>query len=384
MTGNPNVRREDFTVDFGDFQSHAQLTYPATGNSPFPTIVLIPGTGPYDLDFTIIDRLTGNPKSHIFRDIADYLTANGYAVVRYNKHYITGPGDQLNPNVAAQFYTLPQKQLITDADKVYQTARTNAHVDPKRMILYGWSEGTTHATQLVLSHPEVAGLILQAPVAGSWKDTFSYQLLDTGVGFLRDVADTNKDGAVTIEEIIPALQGNPGTVSSNAALMTLDLTPPAPPASPAAGTPAAPPAPATPKVNPAVDLNHDGKLDIAKEITPFYQGFFADFDKNTQNSPYGAYTSEKVPPPIFSSLPGYKGPVLMLQGGRDANVNPAGAKQIDDALAAAGSSDHTLLTYPNLGHSLGQVPSVNADNFPPIDPKPLADATGWLDKRFKK
>ncbi len=97
-------------------------------------------------------------------------------------------------------------------------AKANAKVDPARIILYGWSEGTTHATQLAVMHPEIAGVILQAPVAGTWKDTFSYQLLDLGVGFLRDVADTNKDGAVTFDELIAALQKSPGTVSSYAAL----------------------------------------------------------------------------------------------------------------------------------------------------------------------
>jgi len=390
VAGNPNVAHEDFTVDFGDFQSRAQLTYPATATGPFPTVILIPGSGPYDMDFTILDRQTGREKSHIFRDIANYLTANGYAVVRYNKHDITGPTDQQNPGVTQKFYSLSQKQLFADANTVYLTTRTNPRVDTKRVILYAWSEGTTHATQLVLMHPEIAGLILQGPVAGTWKETFSYQSLDVGVGFLRDVADTNKDGMITLEEMLAALRNNPGTASGAAALLTLDLSQPAAsPASPAAATApassaAASPAPSAPRLNPKIDTNGDGKLDIAGEIVPFFQNYFATFDENARNGPFSQYTSDKTPPTIVSSLPGYKGPVLILQGGRDANVNPAGAKQIDDALAAANNPDHTLIVYPNLGHSLGQTPSVYADNFQPIDPKPLGDTAAWLTARFKK
>jgi len=390
VAGNPNVAHEDFTVDFGDFQSRAQLTYPATGNGPFPTVILIPGTGPFDMDFTILDRQSGAARSHIFGDIAQYLTANGYAVIRYNKHYITGPTDQQNSSVTAKFYALSQKQLLADADKVYQSARTNPRVDTKRIILYGWSEGTTHATALVLAHPEIAGLILQAPVAGSWKDTFAYQSLDVGVGFLRDVADTNKDGAITIEEILAAFRNSPGTASGFAAVLTLDLSQPAASsASPAAATAPASSAAASPassglRLNPQTDKNGDGKLDIAGEIVPSSHGFFANFDENARSTQYAPYTADKSLPTIVSSLPGYKGPVLILQGGRDANVNPAGAKQIDDALAAANNPDHTLIVYPNLGHSLGQTPSVYADNFQPIDPKPLGDTAAWLTARFKK
>ncbi len=89
-------------------------------------------------------------------------------------------------------------------------------------------------------------------------------------------------------------------------------------------------------------------------------------------------------PPIVSSLPGYKGPVLLLQGGRDANVDPAGAKRIDDARAAANPPDHTLIAYPNLGHLLGQTAAVDAVNSRPTDSKPLGAAAAWLDQRFKK
>ena len=384
MADNPNVAHEDFTVDFGDFQSRAQLTYPATGNGPFPTVILIPGSGPYDMDFTILDRQTGREKSHIFRDIANYLTANGYAVVRYNKHDITGPTDQQNPGVTQKFYSLSQKQLLADANTVYLTTRTNPRVDTKRIILYAWSEGTTHATQLVLMHPEIVGLALQGPVAGTWKETFSYQLLDVGVGFLRDVADTNKDGVITIEEILAALRNSPGTASGAAAILTLDLSQPAASsASPAAATAPASSAAASPasnglRLNPKIDKNGDGKLDIAGEIVPFFQDYFANFDENARNGPFSQYTSDKTPPTIVSSLPGYKGPVLILQGGRDANVNPASAKQIDDAIEASGRSGHGLNMYPNLGHSLGQTPSVYADNFQPIDMAPLEATLGWL------
>lgn len=369
LAENPGITREDFTVDFGDFQSHAQITYPATGTGPFPTVVLIPGSGPYDMDFTILDRTTGQVKSHIFRDIADALTLDGYAVVRYNKHYVTGPNDQNSAAVYQQYNTLTLQQLVSDATAVYQAALRNPKVDAKRVSLYGWSEGTTVAAQLAVAHPEIAGLILQGLVAGTMAETFAYQDLTLGVGFLRDVVDTNKDGMVTLNEIGAAFRTHHGTVLGYVALMTLDLS-----ATTTGGAP---------KLKAQVDTNGDGTLDIAGEIVPYWQNVFANFDKDT--GPYAAaYAPSKALPAVVASVPNYKGPVLILQGAHDANVDPNGAKRVDDALAAAGAIDHTLLPYPGLGHSLGVAASTNADDFQPIDAQPLNDTKAWLDKRFKK
>ena len=369
VSENPSIKREDFTVDFGGFPSHAQFTYPASGAGPFPTVVLIPGSGPYDLDFTILDRAMGQVKSHIFRDIADALTLDGYAVVRYNKHYVTGPNDQNSAAVYQQFNTLTLQQLLSDATTVYQAALRNPRVDTKRVVLYGWSEGTTVATQLAVAHPEIAGLILQGLVAGTMAETFAYQDLTLGVGFLRDVVDANKDGMITLDEIEAAFRANHGTVLGFAALMTLDFT-----ATTTGGAP---------KLNAQVDKNGDGRLDIAGEIVPYWRSVFANFDKDT--GPYAAtYAPSKALPAIVDSVPNDKGPVLILQGAHDANVDPNGAKRVDDALAAAGASDHTLLTYPGLGHSLGVAASTDTDDFQPIAAQPLNDTKAWLDKRFKQ
>jgi len=132
-----------------------------------------------------------------------------------------------------------------------------------------------------------------------------------------------------------------------------------------------------------VDKNGDGTLDIEGEIVPYWQSVFANFDQNT--GPYAAtYAPSKALPAVVDSGPNYKGPVLILQGAHDANVDPNGAKRVDDALAAAGASDHTLLTYAGLGHSLGPAASTDADDFQPIAAQPLGDTKAWLDKRFKK
>lgn len=89
------IAREALTIDFGDFQSKAELTFPANGKGPFPTVILIPGSGPEDMNASVYAYSEASLQhpvllSHIFRDIAEYLSARGVAVLRYNKHYVSG------------------------------------------------------------------------------------------------------------------------------------------------------------------------------------------------------------------------------------------------------------------------------------------------------
>ena len=83
--------RSQLTIDFGDYQSAAELTYPASGEGPFPAVVLIPGSGPEDKDAHICAPGSTEPLSHIFKDIGEFLPQRGIAVLRYDKHYVTGP-----------------------------------------------------------------------------------------------------------------------------------------------------------------------------------------------------------------------------------------------------------------------------------------------------
>lgn len=357
---NPAIKRQDFMVDFGDFQAKAQLTYPASGNGPFPTVILIPGSTAADMDFTLGNPVTNQPLSHIFRDISDNLTTQGFAVVRYNKHYVNGPGEEYTNQ---QYYTkITLQQLLADADKVYATTIANPKVDPKKIVIYGWSEGSPIATLLTVTHPEIAGLVLQGLVPGSWKDTFMYQDEEVGLGFMRNVVDENKDGLLTIEELNKAYRGNYGGVAKSTISICYE------PAGVRSGNY---------KANPAVDKNGDGNLDINNEVKPYFDNYFANFDKFALQSGLGIYTTDKQLPAIQDTITKYKGPVLILQGQNDANVSPNGAKKIDDLLAGAGS-DHKFILYPNLGHSLGPAISTYTDNFAPISQKPLQDLTGWL------
>jgi hypothetical protein len=73
------------------------------------------------MDFTLRDSATGEVTSTIFRDIAEYLSAHGYAVARYNKHYVDGPEDFQGMQAYYQNFTFDL--LLEDAGSVYETVR---------------------------------------------------------------------------------------------------------------------------------------------------------------------------------------------------------------------------------------------------------------------
>ena len=70
----------------------------------------------------------------IFKDVSSYLSKHGFAVLRYHKHYVTGPGQA----DFQKFYTqLDLPQMLSDAERVLGAVTANAKLDKTRVFLYG-------------------------------------------------------------------------------------------------------------------------------------------------------------------------------------------------------------------------------------------------------
>ncbi len=345
------VATQAFTVDFGDFQSKAELTYPANAAAGSPAVILIHGAGPADMDFTVSGG-NGAPVSHIFKDIADYYTPRGVAVLRYNKHYVAGP----NQADVAKYAMLDLTQIERDAEQVLLAAEHNPHVNAHRIYLYGWSEGSVIAAALAARHPEVAGLIVQGPVAEPWRDTIRYQILRVGLPYALSFA---ADGKITADVLQKAFTGSGGLTAKGDLIYFIDqsfnqthqVT-----------------------VNSFLDANGDGALDPSSEITPGVERLL-DLLFSPQG-PFGIYGPGRTLPTVTEQAPTLTLPVLILQGANDANVPAAGAQTLDSVLA--GHADHTLKVYAGLGHSLGPAGSISDDGFRPIAAAPMDDTLAWI------
>lgn len=358
-----SIAREQLSLQLGDWTSVAELAYPAEGTPPFPTVVLIPGSGVADMDHTVVSAFEYGPEgpaslSSIFRDIAQRLAEQGFAVVRYNKRYVTGP-NQADFN---RFYLLTLDDFLDDARSVVETAKAHPLVDEDRLFLYGWSEGSTLAAALVAERDDVAGLILQAPVVFPWKDTFVYQTLQVGWPYLVSLVE---DGAITGNSLFRGIGGDGGFVAKSIMSYLVD------PSGYASGMI---------RVNPALDSDQDGRIALGSELT--MASLLRLMDSAFQPGGYlWIYGPDAALPTVGDRLTVLQVPLLILQGGRDANVPPEGAKVLHASLTRLGHPDVTLRWYPELGHSLGETESVEKDNFQPIASEPLDDVVGWLKER---
>ena len=338
----PAVGHEQFTFQFGDVTGGGQLDYP-TNVRHAPVVVLIPGSGPENRDADVLG------KSTIFADISTALTARGFAVMRYDKRYVSADG---TVDYQGYYTKLDLPKMLDDAGTVLAAAEADQHVDPRRVFLYGWSEGSTVAAALAVKHPELAGVAFQGPVTESWRDLFTDQATRVAQPYLRTFGQQ-----LAPADLQRAVTGGGGLVATEyvgfvapGSYNGTDYT-----------------------VSPTFDTNGDGKLDVDTEFLP---GLEKTFDLAFQpGGPFAIYAPDRALPSVLDQARALsKFPTLVLQGGRDANVPPTGAFRLNAAL----HGDHTLRFYPALGHTLGRTPSLFADDFQPIDQQPLDDLACWL------
>lgn len=337
------VASDSFTLQLGDFTSQAQLDYPAGQSGPFPTVVLLHGGCDCDRDeaFTNSD---GSVQSTIFKDIAQYLASRGFAVLRFNKRYVNGPG-QVDP----KFSQVKLADTLADAQVALAAARANQRVDASRIFLYGWSEGSVIASAIAAEDGGLAGLILQGPVALSYRDTFLGQLIDSKLPF---AASFTSNGAITSESLGAAFaQPNGWWAGDFADPSVQDKL----------------------VVNPFFDSNKDGVLDIEAEVRPQLAAY-----ADSLVAPNGPLAEQGVTATVGQRTAKLKLPVLVLHGQNDGLTPPQQIVTLDAAFA--GNAAYTRKEYPGLGHSLGASQSLidTAGQFTPIAQQPLADTAAWL------
>lgn len=82
------VKSRDLVIGFENntIFSRAQLTLPTISSGPFPSVLLIPGSGAGDMDEYLPPELAGVENgSRPFWQIANYLSERGFVVLRYDK-----------------------------------------------------------------------------------------------------------------------------------------------------------------------------------------------------------------------------------------------------------------------------------------------------------
>ena len=120
------------------------LTVPR-GAGPFPAVILVSGSGAQNRD----EEVYGHRP---FLILADHLTRQGIAVLRYDDRGVGGSGG--NPATATS------KEFADDAYAAFSFLRNQENIDPERTGIIGHSEGGIIAPMLAAKHPEVGFIVL--------------------------------------------------------------------------------------------------------------------------------------------------------------------------------------------------------------------------------
>jgi hypothetical protein len=119
------------------------LTMPA-GQGPFKAVILITGSGAQNRN----EELMGHKP---FQVIADYLTRNGIAVLRYDDRGVGGS--------QGKFADATSADLATDAEAAYNFLKTNPKINQAEIGLIGHSEGGLIAPMVAVSNPGIGFIV---------------------------------------------------------------------------------------------------------------------------------------------------------------------------------------------------------------------------------
>jgi hypothetical protein len=136
------------------------LTIPNSPATPLPGFVLVLGSGCNDRDETI-------GPNKIFAQLANRLSNDGYAVLRYDKRSCGKSGGKFPV----------RDRLIADARAAIAYLRSQPGIDPKRIYVLGHSEGGELAPSIAIADGRLRGIVLLAPPALPLEQILKQQLL---------------------------------------------------------------------------------------------------------------------------------------------------------------------------------------------------------------
>jgi len=158
------------------------LTLPK-GTGPFPAALLIAGSGPNDRDEALASHRP-------FLVLADHITRNGIAVLRYDKRGIgksTGSTDKATT-----------VDLAADAQAGIAYLKTRKEIDPAKIALIGHSEGAMIAPLIASRTKDVAWVVLLAAPATFGEETLLNQ--SALIGKAADLTDEQLEASLNFDQ----------------------------------------------------------------------------------------------------------------------------------------------------------------------------------------
>jgi pimeloyl-ACP methyl ester carboxylesterase len=322
------ISRRDLVIDLGEgLTTDAQLTFPAVGDGPFPGVLLIPGGGAPDMDeyMPAYSTDTGEPaRPHL--QIAEYLSERGFAVMRYNKRGVGFNSTLANPEV---FFNTTIQDLERDAEKVLEVLRQQSEVDADDITLLGHSESTIIAPRIAVNNPSVKNIVLMGTAGRSYYDIKYHKTVKLRVTLAKEILDTDHNGLLSIPEVLEGLGSGSKALISAADLIENS----------------------TGKLLWRPHWNPDGDefMNIEEEFKPFLIRLM-EYAMTAEYAGSNLVQSQLELESTIEMIEKVPSSILILHGINDILTPLEDALLLEQKLTENGHPDHTLITYPGLGH----------------------------------
>lgn len=315
-------------VEFANKKSNLTLAGTLTlpeGDSPHPAVILISGSGPQNRDSEIFNHRP-------FWVIADHLSRNGIAVLRYDDR---GVGES-----QGDFSTSTSRDFAEDVSQAIEFLKTRQDIDEKRIGLIGHSEGGMIAPMVAAEKPELHFIVLLAApgLKGDELMLLQKERIEQKMGI--DQKDINSGQSLM----------------AGAYKMIIDNTYP------------------------------DSIL--SKRLFDYFSEVYSDALTSSQIKSI----VEQVANPWFRTfikhdpeayLPNVTCPILALNGEKDLQVPPKeNLQRIEEILLRAGHENFTLVEFPALNHLFQEcetgLPNEYGQINQTISPEVLTYITQWI------
>jgi uncharacterized protein len=370
------TKYRNMVINLGNgLETNARLNLPATGDGPYPGILLIPGSGPIDMNETggavLMDNKTGSliyPPARPFFDIAEYLSERGFAVLQYDKRGIGANFTILDSNV---WGNTTVNDLENDAQKALEALIQQPEVNSNSISLVGHSEGTMYVTRLAINNPDIVdNIVLMGPVALGYREESYYQAVTLPILYAQQILDHNHNGFISVQEALKDRTFHSIPINLTQSLTqnitTID------------GTVA--------QLNHQYNMNNYTFISINDELKPRLIDQLRLASVVTQDEKCGL-----KPCPIwlksqYSAIPNldiiskvpFNTSILILNGKNDSQTPIQHALLLRQKLMQVRHPDHTLITYPDLGHLFYPSSPWITVAGGPMAPKVLEDLFHWL------
>src|SRR5215207_443270 len=345
------VKSRDLVIDLGNgITTNAQLTIPAVGNGPFPGVLLVAGSGAFDMNET----LAADTKP--FWEIYQYLSERGFAVLRYDKRGVGANSQIIDTNI---WGNVTFEDLKHDAETALSVLTQQPEVDPNKITLIGHSEGTLIAPRIVIDQENetnattIKNIVLMGSAATTMADLAHYQKVGIVLEYMHQVLDKNATGSISVEEAIQDPLVGRFVVANFGNDTATEF----------------------------IDIDRQVKPLLEKELEEFTKADVNTRCDNPEGCPIWFNSAVNLEPnlSVIGNL-SKSTSILMLNGENDPLTPVQQSFLLEQRLTEVDHPDHILITYPSLGHTFAISPQWST-GLGPIEQYVLSDLHSWLSHR---